>query len=231
MSAIAGIWSFDGGISVSSACHDMLQALSVYGTDDCAQFTGPSVAMGRRLLRLLPEDSFDGQPLSAGAVTSLVADVRLDNREELGAKLGLSREETIVMADSDVVRAAWQHWREQCVDHLSGAFSFAVWNEQEQPLFLARDHTGEQPLFYASTANCFAFASMPKGLHGLPFVGAEVDEDYIAHYLSLTTMPIEQTIFRNLQRLPSGCSLSIHREKTTLTRYWRSDHLQDLRLG
>ena len=139
----------------------MLQALSMYGTDDCAQFTGPSVAMGRCLLRLLPEDSFDRQPLSAGAVTSLVADVRLDNREELGAKLGLSREEAIVMADSDVLLAAWQHWREQCVDHLSGAFSFAVWNEQEQHLFLARDHTGERPLFYASTANCFAFASMP----------------------------------------------------------------------
>ena len=54
------------------------------------------------------------------------------------------------MADSDVLLAAWQRWREQCVDHLSGAFSFAVWNQQEQHLFLARDHTGERPLFYAS---------------------------------------------------------------------------------
>ena len=87
------------------------------------------------------------------------------------------------MADSDLLLAAWQRWREQCVDHLSGAFSFAVWNQQEQHLFLARDHTGERPLFYASTANNFAFASMPKGLHRLPFVGAEVDEDYIARYL------------------------------------------------
>src|ERR1700691_844667 len=230
MSAIAGIWSFDGGVSVSSACQDMLQALSVYGTDDCAQFSGPSVAMGRRLLRLLPEDRFDRQPLSAGAVSSLVADVRLDNREELGAKLGLSREETIVMADSDVLLAAWQHWREQCVDHLSGAFSFAVWNEQEQHLFLARDHTGERPLFYASTTNCFAFASMPKGLHRLPFVGAEVDEDYVARYLALVNIPLEQTIFLHMHRLPSGCSLSVHREKTRLSRHWRTGDLQDLRL-
>src|ERR1700689_3006030 len=231
MSAIAGIWSFDGGISVSSACHDMLQALSVYGTDDCAQFSGPSVAMGRRLLRLLPEDGFDRQPLSAGAVSSLVADVRLDNREELGAKLGLSREETIVMADSDVLLAAWQHWREQCVDHLSGAFSFAVWNEQEQHLFLARDHTGECPLFYASTANCFAFASMPKGLHPLPFVGAEVDEDYVAHYLMLVTTPVERTIFHNIKNLPPGHALSIHRDKKKLWRHWRTEQLGELRLG
>src|SRR3984957_17407554 len=99
MSAIAGIWSFDGGVEVSSACRDMLQALSVYGNDDCAQFTGPSLAMGRCLLRLLPEDGFDRQPLSADGVTSLVADVRLDNREEIAAELGLSSQQSVVMAD------------------------------------------------------------------------------------------------------------------------------------
>jgi asparagine synthase (glutamine-hydrolysing) len=209
----------------------MLQALRVYGKDDRAQYTGPSLAMGRCLLRLLPEDCFDRQPLSAGGVTSLVADIRLDNRAELAAELDFSQQQIAEMADSDLLLAAWQRWHEQCVDHLSGAFSFAVWNEQEQHLFLARDHTGERPLFYASTANCFAFASMPKGLHRLPFVGAEVDEDYVAHYLTLANMPIEQTIFRKLRRLPSGCSLSIHREKTRLWRHWRTDHLQDLRLG
>jgi asparagine synthase (glutamine-hydrolysing) len=72
---------------------------------------------------------------------------------------------------------------------------------------------------------------MPKGLHRLPFVGAELNEDYVARYLSLVNMPIEQTIFRNMQRLPSGCSLSVHREKTRLWRHWRTDHLRDLRLG
>jgi asparagine synthase (glutamine-hydrolysing) len=209
----------------------MLQALSMYGTDDCAQFTGRSVAMGRCLLRLLPEDSFDQQPLSAHGATSLVADVRLDNREELAAELGISAQSTVVMADSDMLLAAWQRWGEQCVDHLSGAFSFAVWNEQEQHLFLARDHTGERPLFYASTANSFAFASMPKGLHRLPFVGAEVDEDYVARYLTLVHTPIEQTIFRNILRLPPGCALSVHREKTKLWRHWRTDQLHDLRLA
>ena len=73
MSAIAGIWSFDGGVPVSSACHDMLQALSLYGMDDHSQYTASSVAMGRCLLRLLPEDQFDHQPLSAPGVTALVA--------------------------------------------------------------------------------------------------------------------------------------------------------------
>lgn len=209
----------------------MLQALNVYGPDDTAQYTGSSIALGRCLLRLLPEDGFDEQPLSATGVTALVADIRLDNRRELGLELGLSSQQTAVMADSAMLLAAWQRWREQCVEHLSGAFSFAVWNQKEQHLFLARDHTGERPLVYASTANCFAFASMPKGLHPLSFVGSEVDEEYVARYLMLTNIAIERSIFRRIQRLPPGYALSIHREKRKLWRYWQTDHLPELRLG
>jgi asparagine synthase (glutamine-hydrolysing) len=209
----------------------MLQALNLYGPDDSAQYTGSSIALGRCLLRLLPEDGFDEQPLSATGVTALVADIRLDNRRELGLELGLSSQQTAVMADSAMLLAAWQTWREQCVEHLSGAFSFAVWNQKEQHLFLARDHTGERPLVYASTANCFAFASMPKGLHPLSFVGSELDEEYVARYLMITNIAIERSIFRRIQRLPPGYALSIHREKKKLWRYWQTDHLPELRLG
>jgi asparagine synthase (glutamine-hydrolysing) len=231
VSAIAGIWSFDGDVPVSTACQTMLQALNLYGPDDTAQYTGSSIALGRCLLRLLPEDGFDEQPLSATGVTALVADIRLDNRRELGLELGLSSQQTAVMADSAMLLTAWQTWREQCVEHLSGAFSFAVWNQKEQHLFLARDHTGERPLVYASTANCFAFASMPKGLHPLSFVGSELDEEYVARYLMITNIAIERSIFRRIQRLPPGYALSIHREKKKLWRYWQTDHLPELRLG
>jgi asparagine synthase (glutamine-hydrolysing) len=162
MSAIAGVWSFNGNVQVSTACRSMLQALNIYGPDDTVQYTGPSFAMGRCLLRLLPEDHFDQQPLSAAGATALIADIRLDNREDLGVELGFSTQRCATMADSDVLLAAWQRWHEECVEHLSGAFSFAVWNQQKQHLFLARDHTGERPLFYAAGTNYFAFGMDAK---------------------------------------------------------------------
>jgi asparagine synthase (glutamine-hydrolysing) len=205
----------------------MLRALRVYGSDHSARYSDASIALGVCLLRLLPEDRFDRQPLKAGDVSCLVADLRLDNRSELASALGLS---AAAMADSDLLLAAWQRWGEQCVDHLTGAFTFAVWNEQDQHLFLARDHTGERPLFYASTANWFAFASMPKGLHALPFMAAEVDEDYLARYLTLANIPIEQTIFRHIRRLPAGCALSLRPQKTRLWRHWQIEQLKDLQL-
>jgi asparagine synthase (glutamine-hydrolysing) len=231
MTVIAGIWSWNADVDVSVSCRAMLHALSLYGNDDRAQFDSPSVSLGRCLLRLLPEDTYDRQPLAGPGVTALAADIRLDNRETLAAALHLSSEQIATMADSDMLLAAWLAWGEQCVDHLSGAYAFAIWNEKQQRLFLARDHTGERPLFYATSANCFAFASMPKGLHPLPFAGDEVDEDYLARYLTLADIPIEQTIFRRVTRLPPGCALSIERDQKKLRRHWRTDHLPDLRLS
>jgi asparagine synthase (glutamine-hydrolysing) len=228
MTAIAGFWSFDAGVHVASACQEMLQALRVYGKDRSAQCSSASLAMGVSALHLLPEDTFDQQPLTAPGVSCFVADVRLDNREELARELGLS---VTAMADSAVLLAAWQRWGEQCLDHLTGAFSFAVWDEQQQHLFLARDHTGERPLFYASTDGWFAFASMPVGLHALPFMTAEVDENYLAHYLVLADIPIEQTIFRNVRRLPAGCAMSVRPDRTRVWRHWQTGQLQELRLN
>src|ERR1700752_3683605 len=177
MSTIAAIWSLNGEVPVSPTCRTMLQALNIYGPDDTAQYSDSSIALGRCLLRLFTEDNFYAQPLSGAGVTALVADIRLDNRPELGLLLGITSQQIATMADSAMLLAAWQRWQEKCVEHLSGAFSFAVWNQQEQHLFLARDRVGERPLFYASSASCFAFASMPKALHPLSFVGSEVDED------------------------------------------------------
>ena len=57
------------------------------------------------------------------------------------------------------------------------------------------------------------------GLHALPFLAAEVDEDYLARYLTLANIPIAQTIFRHVHRLPSGCAMSVRREKTRLWRH------------
>jgi asparagine synthase (glutamine-hydrolysing) len=228
MSAIAGVWSFDKDAAVSAACQEMLAALSVYGKDRSAQYQNPSIGLGVCLFRSLPEDRFDQQPLKAPGVSCLIADVRLDNRSELVHELGIA---DAAMADSALLLAAWQRWGEECLGHLSGAFSFAVWNEQEQRLFLARDHTGERPLFYTSGAGWFAFASMPVGLHALPFVTAAVDEDYLARYLTMASIPIEQTVFRNIHRLPSGCAMSVQREKVRVWRHWNFAGFPELRLG
>jgi asparagine synthase (glutamine-hydrolysing) len=94
MTALAGLWRLDGNPDAAAACDRMLAAQRIYGPDDGARWSDGPVALGRRLARLLPEDAYDRQPLhSADGHAVLVADVRLDNRDELCAALNLPAEQ------------------------------------------------------------------------------------------------------------------------------------------
>lgn len=208
----------------------MLQALKVFGSDDTAQYTAPNFSMGRCLLRLLPEDRFDRQPLLPSPATALVADLRLDNRDELLRELKLSPSLATQMADSELLKRAWERRQEHCLKHLRGAFAFSVWREREQELLLVRDPMGERSLYYSTAGNCFSFSSTTQGLRVLPFVGTEIDEEYTAMQQAMLAVPIEETIFRRIRRLPSGCMLRVGREKVTVERYWESSELAPLRL-
>ena len=84
MSALAGLWYFDGQGDAADGCARMLRAQEVYGPDAGGQGGRPGIALGRRLMRTLPEDRFDRQPLTGGdGRFVLVADLRLDNRDDL----------------------------------------------------------------------------------------------------------------------------------------------------
>src|SRR5205085_5708003 len=104
MTALAGLWRLDGNPDAADACDRMLAAQRIYGPDHGAQWSEGPVALGRRLARLLPEDAYDRQPLhSADDHAVLVADVRLDNREELCAALNLPGERARSLSDADIL--------------------------------------------------------------------------------------------------------------------------------
>ena len=84
MTALAGLWRFDGRPDAAAGCARMLAAQRPYGPHHGAHWSKSDVALGRQLMRVLPEDDFDRQPLiGGGGRYVLVADVRLDNRDEL----------------------------------------------------------------------------------------------------------------------------------------------------
>src|ERR1700675_4738250 len=81
MTALAGLWHFDGQPDAADGCARMLAAQKFYGPHAGAQWSDGDVALGRQLMRVLPEDAFDRQPLvGGGGRYILVADIRLDNR-------------------------------------------------------------------------------------------------------------------------------------------------------
>lgn len=221
MSAIAGIWRFDGKPDVEADCARMLRAQEIYGPHDGRLSSEGAIAVGRRLFKLLPEDAYDRQPLrSRDGRLTLVADVRLDNRDELRPALGLSADGVAVLCDAEILLACLERWGEGALDRIVGDFAFALWNAPEQKLLLARDFYGRRPLCYHRGRGLFAFASMPAGLHALPEVPTAPNEAMVAEFLALIPRGSSATFFKDIERVEPGHYVTVRPESLSSRCYW-----------
>lgn len=222
MSAIAGIWRLDKTSEPPADCARMLAAQQIYGPHDGRQWSDGPIAMGRRLFCALPEDIHDRQPLQTrdGRLT-LVADVRLDNRDELVTQLGLPAGDAARLCDAAVLLASLERWGEHALDRIVGDFAFALWDAPAQKLLLARDFLGQRPLHYHRGRGFFAFASMPKGLHALPEIPYAADEQAVAELVTLMPQWGPRSFFKSIERVEAGHLVTVTRERLSCRRYWQ----------
>ncbi|HEX8225685.1 MAG TPA: asparagine synthase-related protein [Allosphingosinicella sp.] len=221
MTAIAGFWSCDGRFDAAEQCDAAISAQSVYGTRQ-SSVRLDAFAAAARLYPLLPEDEHDRQPLVGGdGRMLLVADVRLDNRSELAAALGLDSAEAAGVADSALLLRALEHWGEGAVERLLGDFAFAFYDSGEGRLLLARDPLGQRPLFWHRGRGFVAFSSMPAGLHALGPVPRGIDETNLVRFLGSLPRSGPESFHEAIERVEPGHVVTLTRSATTRRRYWR----------
>jgi asparagine synthase (glutamine-hydrolysing) len=221
MTAIAGIWGYNHPCDIAGDCARMLAAQGIFGRDGEGKWVGPEVAVGRRLTKILPEDVYDTQPLkTVKSSLVLVADLRLDNRDELATQLGIAAPHASKMCDAALLLSAFERWDEDCCVHLVGDYAFAIWDERAQRLVLARDIIGARPLHYHRGSGFFAFASIPKGLHALPYVPYCSDEERIAEFLALLPQYGSRSFFKDIERVEPGHVVTVTKNTVKVRRYW-----------
>jgi asparagine synthase (glutamine-hydrolysing) len=160
--------------------------------------------------------------------TAIWADVRLDNREELLAALGVP-ENGPAAGDADLILAAYRRWGDDCASHLLGDFAFALWDHQRGRLYCARDHAGIRQLSYYSDAGVFACASAPEQLLGYPQVPAEPDKATLANFLLDRFPDPDATLYQGIRRLPAAHFLVVTNRGVRLQRYWDPANLANSR--
>lgn len=230
MSAICGAWVQRGDENAAELCRIMLNALAAHGAD-AAQCIGPApeISFGHRLLRTTPEDAFEAQPLQISGRLTLVADARIDNREELAQQLGIATRDLATLPDSEMLLKAWLKWGPDCLDHLCGAFAFAVWEPGERRVFLARDHSGQRPLYFRHTGGTLLFATSARALRACPGVSSEFDEAQLVNDLIGLAPEYPRTRFRELSEIAPGHCLLVTTNSATHRRYWDIHHLPETR--
>jgi asparagine synthase (glutamine-hydrolysing) len=230
MTAIGGCWSFSGSLPPLQACEILLAAQQAYAPDPPVSLSIGSVALGKRLFRILPEDDHDHGPyVSRSGRWSVAADVRLDNRAELCTELGIGLEESAALPDSAILGEALQRWNEDALQKVTGDFAFAAWDRDRERLFLARDVVGRRPLHYHRAGRFFAFSSMPSGLHALPGVPKEPDEAAAATFLAALPEEGSRTFFKGIERVLPGHYCVVTASGFSTTAYWNPP-LAQLRL-
>jgi asparagine synthase (glutamine-hydrolysing) len=200
----------------------MLAAQKWYGAHDEAQWSDAAVALGRRLMRVLPEDAFDRQPLVGGdGRYVLVADVRLDNRDELAEALQIPRPQACRLCDAAVLLSAFERWDESCLERIVGEYAFAVWDGARRRLLLARDPLGHRPLHYHRGNKFVAFASMPKGLHSISEIPYASDEERIAEFLVRIPHTGTKSFFAGIERVKPGHVVAVTHNGLATRRHWQ----------
>jgi asparagine synthase (glutamine-hydrolysing) len=105
---------------------------------------------------------------------------------------------------TEVLLAAFVRWGEACVGRLRGMFAFAVWDEHERTLFLARDPFGIKPLYYRHDGERLPFASELNALLAAGVFPAELDPVSVADFLGWFAVPAPRTIYRDVFSLRPG---------------------------
>jgi asparagine synthase (glutamine-hydrolysing) len=225
LSAIAGYIPSAKG-PADPACKLMLAALQPFGPDRQDSAELGNVAFGRALRPVLPEDEFDRQPLICPLGRYLlVADGRIDNRDEIAAELNVGSGDTRRLSDAGLLLLSWTRFKFGSLDRLLGDFALAVWDGDERTLTLARSPLSSRSLFYHWRPERIAFASMPHGLFALPDVPKRLNRDQVAVFAAGLPTTAPASFFEDVFAVRHGEAIEFAEGKRTGRRFWDAQEI------
>ncbi len=135
-------------------------------------------------------------------------------------------------SDTEVLLVAYQKWGADCLEHLNGMFSFAIYDAVEEKVFLARDRAGEKPLFYYHQNNQLRFASELKSLLSDQTLEKELDLQSLDLYLSMGYIPADQCILKSFSKLPPAQALlyDLNSDQLKKWQYWKIEKTKNIQL-
>ena len=220
MCGIAGAVSFIEDMREDMKIYEKMQhALLRRGPDQRGMVLKRQAALIHTRLAVIDIDG-GRQPMSFGRYT-IVYNGELYNTDELRRELAGDFDFT-THSDTEVVLKSYIKWGSTCVDRFNGIFALAVWDEEEQRLFLARDRIGVKPLFYYDTGTRLIFASELPSLLEHPLVPHEIDAEGAAELLLMAPgRTMGCGVIRGVKEVKPGWCGYYTAEGTRLWEYWR----------
>jgi asparagine synthase (glutamine-hydrolysing) len=218
---ISGVFHFDVAAPVTREVLDRMNEVQRHrGPDGAGIYVGERIGLANRRLAII--DRAHGQQPMTNADGSLwiTYNGEVFNYQELRRGLERRGHRFRTASDTEVVLEAYAADGADCVSHLNGQFAFAIWDAPRARLFLARDRLGILPLHFAEHAGRFLFASEAKGILAHPAMAAAADGESVVQALLCSTLLDGRTVFRGIESLPPGFTLSVTDAGVERRRYW-----------
>ena len=227
MCGICGIVAFTGDRPREGLLRAMTDAIAHRGPDGEGHYVNGPVGLGHRRLAILDLSPAGAQPMTTGdGRYALTYNGEIYNFRELRAELEEKGHGFRSTSDTEVLLKAYAQWGEACVERFNGMFAFAIWDKQEQSLFLARDRYGIKPLYYAFFGGTFLFGSEQKAILAHPAARREMDCEALLEYFTFQNLFTDRTLLKNIRTFPAGNFALLKKDgfgALSLRQYWDYD--------
>jgi len=220
MCGIAGAVSFAGRPVSLAELRRMCAVLEHRGPNDEGFYVAPHAGLGMRRLSIIDLATGRQPVCNEDGTVWAVFNGEIYNFQQLRRGLEERGHRFYTGTDTEVIVHLYEERGPRCVEALRGMFAFAVWDEREQSLLLARDRVGIKPLYYCEAGGRLAFASELKALLTLPEVERKLDLAALGHVLAFLTTPQADSIIEGVHKLEPGTVLVASRGGVRLSRYW-----------
>ncbi|WP_096434763.1 asparagine synthase (glutamine-hydrolyzing) [Alteribacter populi] len=231
MCGITGWVDFSRPLNKETATlKSMARTLSKRGPDASEVWVDGNMGFGHT--RLTVVDPAGGlQPMSRtttrGNTYTICYNGELYNTEDIRRELHALGYTFKSYSDTEVVLTSYIEWGAGCVEKFNGIFAFAIWDEKQEKLFLARDRLGVKPLFYQEHGKGLLFASEPKAINTHPEIEPQLDEDGLQELLALCPSRTPgHGVYSGMKELRPGHFLILTSQGRKVDRYWqvKSEH-------
>jgi len=181
---------------------------------------GTAVGLGFRRLSIIDLASGNQPIANEDGSVQIVMNGEIYNYRELRADLVARGHRFATSSDTEVIVHLYEDLGPRCVERLNGMFAFALWDETDRRLLLARDRFGKKPLYYAHRGDTMLFGSELKSLLEHPLCPRELDVASLSRYLALEYVPTPHAIFEGVRKLPGGHYLLWRDGRFSVEQYW-----------
>lgn len=211
-----------------SAVKSATGALHHRGPDSYGSFASLNALLGHTRLSIIDVSHASDQPFySADGRFVIVYNGEIFNFKELRAQLLSKGIPFQTGGDTEVLLQLFINERDTFLEKLNGFFAFAIYDNLQKSLFIARDRFGIKPLYYYWDGSKFIFASEMEALLKYPFE-KKIDMVSLLEYLQLNYVPAPNTMLDEVKKFPVGhwAQINPSDNNLTFTSYYKEPYFQ-----